>query len=497
MKTVLFSLVTALSIVILASSASSEVNIPDLNLRAVIADALGKAEDDPITQAEMLTLTELDARSGSIQNLTGLQHATNLKLLRISEKALVDVSPLTELTQLTGLFIYGGSVSDVSALTNLTQLERLDIYYSPISDVSALAALTRLKSLGIWGPNTVSDLTPLVNLKKLAHLWIFNTDVSDLTPLANLENLTFLLLGANAFSDVAPLTGLTQLKDLTLSQTSLNYPSLYTHIPAMQARGVEVRFDTRTPTTLVKISGDAQQGTPGMALAAPFVVEVLDKKDTPFEGVPVTFSMIVGDGTLSATAATTDAKGRAHTTLTLGETDDTYTVLATVMGIPQLVSFSRSSSSVAIPDASLRAVIAEALDKAEGSSINEADMLTFIELDARSHNIEDLTGLQYAINLKSLHISENTLVDVSPLTELAQLTELHLYGKTISDVSVFAALRQLTSLSLVNTAVSNLTLLANLKQLTGLNLRNNAVSDVTPTYRFNTTRRTKSCRESA
>ena len=428
----------------------------------------------------MLTFTELDARSGSIQDLTGLQHATNLKSLRISENALVNVSPLTELTQLTALFVYGGTVSDVSALADLTQLEKLDIYYSPISDVSALAALTRLQTLGIWGPNTVSDLTPLVNLKQLTHLWIFNTDVSDLTPLAKLENLTFLLIGASAFSDVAPLTGLTQLKTLRLLHTTLNYASLYTHIPAMQDRGVQVRFDMRTPTTLVKISGDAQQGTPGMTLAAPFVVEVLDKADTPFEGVPVTFSMIAGDGTLSATTTTTDVHGRAQTILTLGKTDDTYTVLATVMGILQSVNFSRNSSPIAIPDASLRSVVAKALEKAEGNPISEADMLTFIELDARSHNIEDLTGLQYAINLKSLRISENTLVNVSPLTELAQLTELHLYGKTTSDVSVFADLKQLTSLSLIDTAVSNLTPLANLKQLTKLNLRNNAVSDVTP-----------------
>ena len=57
------------------------VDIPDANLRAVIADSLGKSSDAPITRAEMATLTVLDAPHKDIRSLTGLEHATNLQRL--------------------------------------------------------------------------------------------------------------------------------------------------------------------------------------------------------------------------------------------------------------------------------------------------------------------------------------------------------------------------------------------------------------------------------
>ncbi len=80
--------------------------------------------------------------------------------------------------------------------------------------------------------------------------------------------------------------------------------------------------------TLVKISGDEQQGTFGSALANPLVVEVRDRGNNPLPGVEVTFTVTYGDGRLSGqfTVAhvTTDANGRASRTFTLGS-DSTIT----------------------------------------------------------------------------------------------------------------------------------------------------------------------------
>ena len=81
----------------------------------------------------------------------------------------------------------------------------------------------------------------------------------------------------------------------------LSYPSIYTHIPALQARNVYVDFDNRVATAPVKISGDTQSGTTGTTLAQPFVVEVQDASRVAFAGVPVTFAITAGGGTLSVT----------------------------------------------------------------------------------------------------------------------------------------------------------------------------------------------------
>ena len=81
----------------------------------------------------------------------------------------------------------------------------------------------------------------------------------------------------------------------------------------------------------MKISGD-QRGFPSAPLSNPFIVEVRDEYGSAFEGVPVTFAVTAGDGTLSVTRPTTDENGRAQSTLTLGPNLGTYTVSATAAG---------------------------------------------------------------------------------------------------------------------------------------------------------------------
>ena len=91
------------------------------------------------------------------------------------------------------------------------------------------------------------------------------------------------------------------------------------------------------PWTLVKISGDNQQGTPGEALTNPFVVEVRDQYGNLLPDAQVAFTVTTGEGGLSGRfngeTATTDANGRAQSTLTLGPNPGTSIVEASVSGI--------------------------------------------------------------------------------------------------------------------------------------------------------------------
>jgi hypothetical protein len=58
-------------------------------------------------------------------------------------------------------------------------------------------------------------------------------------------------------------------------------------------------------------SGDAQQGAPGSTLPNPLSVRVVDAGGNPKPGIAVTFAVTSGGGSLSSTAATTDANGVA------------------------------------------------------------------------------------------------------------------------------------------------------------------------------------------
>ena len=101
------------------------------------------------------------------------------------------------------------------------------------------------------------------------------------------------------------------------------------------------------PKTLAKLSGDAQQGAPGASLAEPLVVSVLDQTGAAFAGASVTFAVTAGEGTLSATTATTDENGRAASTLTLGSQPGASTVTVSVAGLDP-VTF--TATAEATPD---------------------------------------------------------------------------------------------------------------------------------------------------
>ena len=102
-----------------------------------------------------------------------------------------------------------------------------------------------------------------------------------------------------------------------------------------------------SPQTLTKISGDEQLAAPGASLAEPFVVSVVDQTGAAFAGATVTFAVTAGEGTLSATTATTDENGRAASTLTLGNLPGTNTVTVSVAGLDP-VTF--TASAEATPD---------------------------------------------------------------------------------------------------------------------------------------------------
>ena len=273
-------------------------------------------------------LTWLDLPRNSISDLSPLGGLANLVLLDVQQNLISDISALSSLTNLRELYLGGNSVSDILALAGLTNLTSLYLNNNSVSDISALSGLTNLKSLYLH-KNSVSDISALSGLTNLEQLYLNNNLVSDISVLAGLTNLSSLYLVNNSIADLSPLVANTGMKgrdkvfvwrnpQVFVWHNLLSYPSIYTYIPTLRDRGVRIEFDYRTPQTLLKIAGDGQQGVLNTALANPFVVEVRDQKHTVFEGVPVTFTITTGSGTLSVEYTETDANGRAESTLTIG-----------------------------------------------------------------------------------------------------------------------------------------------------------------------------------
>ena len=170
------------------------VHIPDTNLRAAIAEALGKSPTAPITVEEMERLNRLAARNRGIQDLTGLELATNLTKADLRDNQISDLSPLAGLTKLYELRLDHNrtDLSNLSPLSGLINLEVLDFSFKNVSDLSPLSRLTKLEYLHFTDTN-VSDFSPLAGLINLESLGFSRTlSISDISPLAGLVNLKFI-----------------------------------------------------------------------------------------------------------------------------------------------------------------------------------------------------------------------------------------------------------------------------------------------------------------
>ncbi|MDE0684759.1 MAG: leucine-rich repeat domain-containing protein [Candidatus Poribacteria bacterium] len=196
------------------------VSIPDRNLASALRKALKLAEDARIPERNLRRLIDLDARKSEIKNLTGLEQATQLRLLELRENQIVDIRPLANLKNLEKLILDDNNVRDTTPLAKMTQLTWLLIGGNPISDFAPLVNLTQLEGLSIWNSD-FSDMTRLANMTQLKHLWLGGNKITDITPLANMTQLKVLYLPHNRIANVTPLAGLANLETLHLQDNSI------------------------------------------------------------------------------------------------------------------------------------------------------------------------------------------------------------------------------------------------------------------------------------
>ncbi len=135
---------------------------------------------------------------------------------------------------------------------------------------------------------------------------------------------------------------------------------------------------------------------------------------------------------------------------------------------------------ISIPDLNLASEVRKNLNVPPGVAITRLDMLKLKTAHFTNGQITDLTGLEHAINLQDLALSDQQIHDITPLAKLSKLKLLHLAGNPINNIAPLAGLTNLTALSLVRTQINDLTHLARLTNLETLLIGNNQINDVTP-----------------
>ena len=412
------------------TATAQTVNIPDPNLRAAVETALRKPSGATITAADMELFDRANLANRNIRDLTGLEYATNLEALSLGAQ---QVAP--------GVSVNSNSISDISPLARLTKLQVLALEGNSISNISPLAGLTNLQLLDLSG-NSISNISPIAGLTNLTGLFLGGNSISDISPIEGLTNLTHLYLDYNSISDISPLvanTGLGSGDQVLLQGNPLNAASINTHIPALQRRGVDVRFDAVVaepvdiPDPNLRAVIEAELGkAPGDTITTADMAKLIELR--------------------APNANISDLTGLE------GATNLTELDLGTEQ-VQQRVW--RNSNSI--------------------SDISAVQGLTKLEvLDLQDNSIKNISAVRGLTNLTLLNLSGNLITDISAVAGLTNLTELFLRNNLISDISPLAGLNKLTTLNLDFNGILNISPLTGLTNLEILTLTYNNISDILP-----------------
>jgi Leucine-rich repeat (LRR) protein len=134
--------------------------------------------------------------------------------------------------------------------------------------------------------------------------------------------------------------------------------------------------------------------------------------------------------------------------------------------------------AITILDPRLEAAIRSTLGKPTGV-LSSTDMLALTGLSAENDGITNLTGLEWAGNLKYLDLEFNQVSDLSPLAGLRALQALFLANNRLSSAGALAGLTNLTALAADNNSLHDVSWLAGLSRLTSLGLMFNPVGNST------------------
>ncbi len=149
---------------------AQEVFIPDPGLNAAVREALQKPIG-PLTEQDLLTLTNLNAGSRNVSNIAGLEAARNLALLDL------------QINRLTNF----------SLPSHLTNLSTLDLSVNPLTNFFLPSGLTNLISLTLESAG-LANLTLPADLIRLNNLDLENNHLTNLTLPADMGSLTALVL---------------------------------------------------------------------------------------------------------------------------------------------------------------------------------------------------------------------------------------------------------------------------------------------------------------
>ncbi|MFV0424394.1 MAG: InlB B-repeat-containing protein [Bacilli bacterium] len=216
------------------SAASIDDWMPDPVLQEAVRSELGLGTVDEITYDNILLLNEIEfVNNETITSFSGLENATNLKVININNIDLSNVSltPLTAIESLESLKLTNVNISDISEFQSVyyPNLTDLNMQYNNIEDISVVETvnLPTLEILDV-SHNIINDISSIANasLPSLMYLNASYNNLENIEPLkdADFPNIAEIYASDNKLHDVEVMRGLSETKfpNLNVFEVSRN-----------------------------------------------------------------------------------------------------------------------------------------------------------------------------------------------------------------------------------------------------------------------------------
>ncbi len=517
---------------------SASVRFADPALHGAVVTQLGLSPWEPIRAFHLeTTLLSLRAPHASITNLSGLEHATNLRELSLPDNLIESLAPIENSSSMSWLDLSDNLISDVTPLRHMTAIRRLNLSGNEIRDLSQLEP---------WFQSTDCSRERL-HYHCIVELDLSRNAISSLTVLAQghlrLQRLQHLDLSNNVIEDLGPLSAMSTGPNPEIPGAGLAIDlsgNKITHLSELLSLRRLVWLD---------VSSNRIADLPGESVLRqlgnrdndhfPFYLDWLDLSDnlirdiSPLRAYDAIGVLSVWGNPLDTLAPLYDPDGIRVKIVYLAcchQQSDAPTESATASAFPaeeiRRVRLSTASGTafyadptdflpVNFPDPDLRYIVARQLSerffflsqyryrhgeaeqvylnapylREEHSVITRADMARLLSLGTSAVpvgvniTITDLTGLEFAYNLRSFVAPIDSdltaaVTDISAMAGKPHLVVLVLPGGKITDLSPIAGSTKLRWIDLSGNAIDDISPLRASTRLERIELSGNQISDI-------------------
>jgi len=204
----------------------------DSVLEREIRNHLHKPTGD-ILSTDVDTIWQVFISGAGVSSIEGLEYFSSLLVANFAWNDVSDLSPLSGLDRLAGVYFSGNNISDLTPLEGMISIRQIHLDDNPVTDISPLASIDSLQQLILWG-TPVTDFSPLYDLYFLSDIGFDRMNLADIGFMSHLRRPQRCGLAFNNISSVEPLRGLYMLESLNLMQNQISDPGPLTPLIHLQ-----------------------------------------------------------------------------------------------------------------------------------------------------------------------------------------------------------------------------------------------------------------------